>query len=112
VIQPMDRETLAGLDLVPQALIQIPAGAKPPSFPVEAGEDDFAAFRAAPLMLDGVFPFALFRYETAPQGELEIRLPHSLRLDEVPRAIRRILTELELPVSAVKWQRESADAPF
>lgn len=112
MIEPMSQQVLARIELIPQAVIQIPAGRSLPDFVFETGEDDLAAFRAAAFTLDDKLPFALFRYETAPRGEIEIRLPTTVKLDDVRQAIERIVVELEMPSIVVKWMRESADAPF
>lgn len=111
MIRPMNPELLAQLELVAQAVVQLPPRSLESDLEMRAGTDDLAPFRAAPLMLDDQ-PFALFRYDTAPAGEDEIQLPETVSLDRVPRLIERILAELGIPLTAVKWQRESLETPF
>ncbi len=113
MIEPMSQEVLQQQELVPQALVVVPDGTRrPPFVNFETGHDDLAGFRAAPLMLDGKLPFALFRYDTAPRGEFEIRLPETVTLDQVQKIVEMILAELDLPPTVVTWRRISTETPF
>jgi hypothetical protein len=113
VIEPMSREVLARQELVLQALVVVPPWMRwPPCVKFEAAEDDIAAFCAAPLMLDGELPFALFRYDTSPPNELEIRLPDTIDLAQVQQIVERILAGLDLAPAAAIWQRTRRETPF
>jgi hypothetical protein len=41
-----------------------------------------------------------------------VYLPDVIPLDDIPAVLRRILKELDLSVSVVRWWRRSADTPF
>jgi hypothetical protein len=113
VIAPMDRRTRERYEFVPQAILE-----KSPAFFTARGisfrkdTDDLNDYQVAELALGGELPFALMRHEGTPVDETEVYLPDVIPLDDIPSVLRRILKELDLSVSVVRWWRRSADTPF
>lgn len=113
MIARMDPQTRERYEFVPQAILK-----RPPSFFWEKGisfrtdTDDLNDYQVAELSLNGDIPFALMRHEGTPSDETEVYLPDSIPLQEIPHVIGRILRELDLAFTAVKWQRQRADTPF
>jgi hypothetical protein len=109
----MDRGTRERYEFIPQAILE-----KSPAFFAARGisfrndTDDLNDYQVAELALDGEVPFALMRHEGTPVDETELYLPDVIPLDDVPSVLRRILEELDLSASVVRWRRYSADTPF
>jgi hypothetical protein len=100
-------------EFVPQAILKRPPaffGARGISFRTDT--DDLNNYQVAELSIDGELPFALMRHEGTPVDETEVYLPDEIPLEDIPRVIARILKELDLVATAVKWQRERADTPY
>jgi len=112
MISTMARDAIATHEFVPQAILNLP-----PAFFIEkgisfrSGLDDLNSYQVAELVLDDV-PFALLRHEGTPADQTEVYLPDSIPLIDVAAMIRRILNELDLPASAIRWQRRDSATPF
>jgi hypothetical protein len=99
-------ETRNDWEFAPQAIVK-----RPPAFFValgisfRTGLDDLNEYQVAELVLDGGLPFALMRHHGTRPDETEICLPDSVRIEDVPHELGRILKELDLPEAAVAWRR-------
>jgi hypothetical protein len=108
MIGAMDPKTRDDCEFVAQAIIKRPPAyfiAKGVSF--GSGLDDLNEYQVAELVLDDV-PFALMRHEGTPVDETQVYLPDSMPPSHVTAFVGRILRELDLPPSAVSWQRQPA----
>jgi hypothetical protein len=112
MLQPIEISELSDIDLVPQATIKKPISYFDGRFGIRVinDHDDLDTFQGAALSLNGELRFALRHYRGYPPDTTTIYLSRELSdLAEITRTVAKILRELELPSSAVAWQR--ADNP-
>jgi hypothetical protein len=110
MIRPLPLEkVLGGRELVPQALIELPIWdlAKRLHAELEKGSDDFDNYFGAGAILDDQVPFAVMHYSGHPKDTSTIYLEFDLKeTDVISKIISMIVSELKLPVDAIKWQRK------
>jgi hypothetical protein len=112
MLHSIDFKELSNMELVPQAIISKPIASfdRRPKIVLVDGEDDFDVFRGAALSLNGDLLFALKHYRGYPDDTTTIYLPRGVTdVKEITRIVKRIVQELELPTSVIRWQR--ADDP-
>jgi hypothetical protein len=112
MLQPIEIRELRDIELVPQATIKRPISYFDGRFGIRvvSDHDDLDAYQGAALSLNGELPFALRHYRGYPPDTTTIYLSREFSdVNEITGIVAKILRELELPASAISWQR--ADNP-
>jgi len=108
MLQPIELEALKREeDLVPQAILNMRLSDLVRRFDGKLFEsqDDLDFYEGVAFSLNGL-RFALMHYGRHPEGTVTIYLPFALRdIKAITDTISRIVTELDLPRRAIKWQR-------
>jgi len=109
MIKPFPLSKMVGEHaFVPQALIARPIWdlAKRLGADLETGFDELDKYQGAGAILDNSIPFAVMHYQGHPDDTSTIYL--RLELEDVhiiAKIISMIVSELQLPAEAIKWQR-------
>ncbi len=101
-------QDLRDIDLIPQAVI-----GKPVSFFEQHlgihfidGCDDLDYYRGAAMRLDDKLPFALMHHRGDPPETTTLYLSREIHdVEEISRAIRVIIDELQILPDSIQWQR-------
>jgi hypothetical protein len=97
-------------EFVPQALIGRPIWdlAKRFGAEVEEGSDNFDNYQGAGAVFDDNIPFVVMHYVGHPKDTSTIYLQFDINdVHRISTIISAIISELKVPVEAVKWQREN-----
>ena len=118
MFRQLERGSLDGWDLVPQAII----GRAPSFFAKERniesihGRDDFDDYSGADLLIESdklekAIAVALRRYSGYPGNTTTLYLPSSIvGVDIISRIISVVMSELKIPEEWLEWQRANDPA--
>ncbi len=112
MLRPIKIRDLSNIDLIPQAIIKKPISYFDGRFGIHVVDDhdDFDAYQGAALSLNGELRFALKHYAGYPSETTTIYLSREFKdVEEITRIVTKIIHALQLPASAISWQR--ADDP-
>ena len=112
MLEPIETTELCDIELVPQAIIKRPISYFDGRFGIHvvSDHDDLDTYQGAALLLNRQLRFALRHYRGYPSDTTTIYLSRELSdLNEITGIVEKILRELELPASAISWQR--SDSP-
>jgi len=107
MLEPIPRESIAKVDLIPQAILN-----RPVSFFADRRNirffwesDDLDVYESAALRLNGT-PFALRHYRGYPENTTTIYLPREVsNVTDITSMISAIVQALELSRTEICWQR-------
>jgi hypothetical protein len=96
------------VDVVPQAIINLPVGKIVGEDYVISGEDDLDSFEGASFKLDREIEIAVRHYRGHPKDTATIYIDRrEADIDSITRLIRKILIEFHVPEQALRWERRN-----
>jgi hypothetical protein len=97
------------VDVVPQAIIALPVRKIVGRITdVRSGSDDLDAFEGASFKLDNEIEIAVRHYRGHPKNTATIYIDsREHNVQQITKLIRKILNELDVPVQALKWERQN-----
>jgi hypothetical protein len=95
------------VDVVPQAIIALSVQ-EIVGVQVSSGQDDFDSFEGASFMLDREIEIAVRHYRGHPKNKSTIYIDRrESDVQTITRLIRKILSEFEVPITALEWERQN-----
>jgi len=104
MLQPIKANTV---DVIPQAVVGLSlhqvVGKRSE---IATGGDDLDVFEGASFRLDDKLEFAIRHYQGHPDGTSTIYIDcRENDVETITRLIRKILDDLDIPESALRWER-------
>jgi hypothetical protein len=97
------------VEFIPQAIVNAPLDIFARRFkaPTESGHDELDNYEGIGFVLNNVCEFALMHYEGYPEQTATIYLSSKVHdLDQITDLVRKISQALDIPPSAIEWQRK------
>lgn len=111
MIRVSDLSEIKSKELLPQATLLRPVSYFTSLFRTHSmeGHDDLDYYQGVAFVLDDMVPFALMHYRGYPEDTTTVYLPFGIQgPKEVSTILARIVSETDVPTSAIIWQREAS----